>query len=97
MHDAEQVPVLVDLGVGVLERPAHPGDDEGAQLDGDDALQLLVPNELRGRVMGIWSMTWFLASVGGFFAGVAKVPLTALNPASTSSGVAATTSAMPPP
>ena len=39
-----------------------------------------VPDELRGRVMGIWSMTWFLASVGGFFAGVAAeiigVPLT---------------------
>jgi MFS family permease len=38
---------------------------------GMTALQLLVPDELRGRVMGIWSMTWFLASVGGFFAGVA--------------------------
>lgn len=36
---------------------------------GMTALQLMVPNELRGRVMGIWSMTWFLASVGGFFAG----------------------------
>ncbi len=38
---------------------------------GMTALQLQVPDELRGRVMGIWSMTWFLASVGGFFAGVA--------------------------
>jgi predicted MFS family arabinose efflux permease len=28
-------------------------------------LQLLVPDELRGRVMGIWSMTWFLSAVGG--------------------------------
>ena len=34
-------------------------------------IQLLVPNELRGRVMGIWSMTWFLAAVGGFVAGAA--------------------------
>jgi len=47
---------------------------------GMTALQMQVPDELRGRVMGIWSMTWFLASVGGFFAGVAAdligVPLT---------------------
>jgi MFS family permease len=28
-------------------------------------LQVLVPNELRGRVMGVWSMTWFLSAVGG--------------------------------
>jgi hypothetical protein len=39
-----------------------------------------VPDELRGRVMGIWSMTWFLASIGGFFAGVAAevigIPMT---------------------
>jgi MFS family permease len=32
---------------------------------GMTALQLQVPDELRGRVMGVWSMTWFLASVGG--------------------------------
>jgi predicted MFS family arabinose efflux permease len=32
---------------------------------GMTALQLLVPDELRGRVMGIWSMTWFLSAVGG--------------------------------
>jgi len=38
---------------------------------GMTALQMEVPDELRGRVMGIWSMTWFLAPVGGFFAGVA--------------------------
>jgi MFS family permease len=38
---------------------------------GMTALQMEVPDELRGRVMGIWSMTWFLASIGGFFAGVA--------------------------
>jgi MFS family permease len=28
-------------------------------------LHVRVPNELRGRVMGVWSMTWFLAAVGG--------------------------------
>jgi MFS family permease len=32
---------------------------------GMTTLQLLVPDELRGRVMGIWSMTWFLSAVGG--------------------------------
>jgi MFS family permease len=32
---------------------------------GMTALQLLVPDELRGRVMGVWSMTWFLSAVGG--------------------------------
>jgi len=37
---------------------------------GMTALQLQVPDELRGRVMGIWSMTWFLSSVGGFVAGM---------------------------
>ena len=31
---------------------------------GMTVLQLRVPDELRGRVMGVWSMTWFLASVG---------------------------------
>jgi hypothetical protein len=31
-------------------------------------LQLLVPPALRGRVMGIWSLTWFLSSAGGFVA-----------------------------
>ena len=34
-------------------------------------VQLLVPDRLRGRVMGIWSMTYFLISVGGFLAGIA--------------------------
>jgi MFS family permease len=32
-------------------------------------LQVLVPDELRGRVMGVWSMTWFLTPVGAFFVG----------------------------
>lgn len=32
---------------------------------GMTTLQLLVPDDLRGRVMGIWSMTWFLSAVGG--------------------------------
>lgn len=32
---------------------------------GMTALQILVPDELRGRVMGVWSMTWFLSAVGG--------------------------------
>ena len=27
-------------------------------------LQMFVPDELRGRVMGVWSMTWFLSAVG---------------------------------
>ena len=38
---------------------------------GMTTLQLRVPDGLRGRVMGIWSMTWFLAAVGGFIAGAA--------------------------
>jgi MFS family permease len=36
---------------------------------GMTTLQVLVPNELRGRVMGVWSMTWFLTPVGAFFVG----------------------------
>ena len=28
-------------------------------------IQSLAPDELRGRVMGVWSMTWFLSAVGG--------------------------------
>ena len=35
---------------------------------GMTTLQLLVPDELRGRVMGVWSLTWFLAAAGGFVA-----------------------------
>ena len=31
-------------------------------------LQLLVPDHLRGRVMGVWGLTWFLAPAGGFVA-----------------------------
>jgi len=38
---------------------------------GMTTLQVMVPNELRGRVMGIWSMTWFLTSVGSFVVGAA--------------------------
>lgn len=36
---------------------------------GMTTLQVLVPDDMRGRVMGIWSMTWFLSSIGGFVAG----------------------------
>lgn len=32
---------------------------------GMTTLQLLCPDELRGRVMGVWSMTWFLSAIGG--------------------------------
>lgn len=32
---------------------------------GMTVLQVLVPDALRGRVMGIWSMTWFLSAIGG--------------------------------
>ncbi len=32
---------------------------------GMTTLQLHVPDALRGRVMGVWSMTWFLAAIGG--------------------------------
>ena len=39
------------------------------------ALQLLVPDELRGRVMGVWNVTWFLIMVGGFVAGSAATLL----------------------
>jgi len=37
---------------------------------GMTTLQVMVPDELRGRVMGVWSMTWFLASIGALPAGV---------------------------
>lgn len=37
---------------------------------GMTTLQVLVPDELRGRVMGVWSMTYFLGSVGGLPAGL---------------------------
>jgi MFS family permease len=36
---------------------------------GMTTLQVLVPDELRGRVMGVWSMTWFLTPVGAFVVG----------------------------
>jgi MFS family permease len=32
-------------------------------------LQVLVPDEMRGRVLGVWGMTWYLSAVGGFVAG----------------------------
>ena len=38
---------------------------------GMTVLQLTVPDQLRGRVMGIWTMTYFMASIGGFVAGIA--------------------------
>ena len=38
-------------------------------LIGMTVLQLAVPDQLRGRVMGIWTMTYFVSSVGGFVAG----------------------------
>jgi MFS family permease len=34
-------------------------------------LQMHVPDALRGRVMAVWSMTWFLSSVGGLPAAAA--------------------------
>jgi predicted MFS family arabinose efflux permease len=37
---------------------------------GMTTLQVLVPNELRGRVMGVWSLTWVLAGAGGLPAGL---------------------------
>ena len=35
---------------------------------GMTTLQLLVPDSLRGRVLGVWSLTWFLSQLGGFIA-----------------------------
>jgi MFS family permease len=32
-------------------------------------LQMLVPNEMRGRVMGFYGMTWNIMPLGGMFAG----------------------------
>ncbi len=37
---------------------------------GMTALQMLVPDELRGRVMGVWGMTWFLQAAGGLPVGI---------------------------
>ena len=37
---------------------------------GMTTLQLRVPDELRGRVMGVWSMTYFMAQLGGLPAGI---------------------------
>jgi MFS family permease len=37
-------------------------------------LQMNVPDALRGRVMAVWSMTWFLSSIGGLpAAGLAEL------------------------
>ncbi len=36
---------------------------------GMTTLQILVPNHLRGRVMGVWSITWLLTPVGAFVVG----------------------------
>jgi MFS family permease len=36
---------------------------------GMTTLQMLVPNHLRGRVMGVWSITWFLTPIGAFVVG----------------------------
>ena len=33
-------------------------------------LQLLVPDQLRGRIMGLWGMTFNLLPLGGFYAGL---------------------------
>ena len=33
-------------------------------------LQLLVPDHLRGRIMGLWGMTFNLLPLGGFYAGI---------------------------
>ncbi|MFQ5879258.1 MAG: hypothetical protein ACE5IZ_03650 [Dehalococcoidia bacterium] len=32
-------------------------------------IQTLVPDEIRGRVMAVWSFTWFIMPLGGFQAG----------------------------
>lgn len=45
--------------------------EEAYLVVGMTVLQLAVPDQLRGRVMGIWTMTYFLASIGGFLAGIA--------------------------
>ena len=33
-------------------------------------LQLLVPDQLRGRIMGLWGMTFNIMPLGGFYAGI---------------------------
>lgn len=38
---------------------------------GMTTIQLRVPDELRGRVMGVWGMTWFLSAAGGVPVGFA--------------------------
>lgn len=45
--------------------------EEAYLVIGMTVLQLVVPDQFRGRVMGIWTMTYFLAAVGGFLAGIA--------------------------
>jgi MFS family permease len=38
-------------------------------------LQMLVPNEMRGRVMGFYGMTWNIMPLGGMFAGALAVSI----------------------
>jgi len=45
--------------------------EEAYLVIGMTVLQLVVPDQFRGRVMGIWTMTYFLAAIGGFLAGIA--------------------------
>lgn len=40
------------------------------------ALQLMVPDELRGRVMGFWGMTWNIMPLGALFAGALSQVIT---------------------
>jgi MFS family permease len=37
---------------------------------GMTTLQILVPNHIRGRVMGVWSITWLLTPIGAFVVGL---------------------------
>lgn len=34
------------------------------------SLQMMVPNEMRGRVMGFWGITWNIYPLGGLYAGI---------------------------
>lgn len=44
--------------------------EEAYLVIGMTVVQLAVPDQFRGRVMGVWTMTYFLAAVGGFLAGI---------------------------
>jgi hypothetical protein len=37
------------------------------------ALQMMVPDQMRGRVMGLYGMTWNIMPLGGMYAGLAAV------------------------